>query len=130
MRCARIIRGLAVLGGRSRARPCATEFDPVAVLASPSEHPYLLRPRSPTTGLSSLGGCPAPSSRRGCVAASSRAPDPDPRMPSSTSAPSRATRRVVITHALRTPIGRYLGAFADLSAADLGASVVKSVLGR
>ncbi|TAJ08052.1 MAG: hypothetical protein EPO68_15875, partial [Planctomycetota bacterium] len=51
-------------------------------------------------------------------------------MPSSLSAPSRATRRVVITHALRTPIGRYLGSFADLSAADLGASIVKSVLAR
>jgi acetyl-CoA C-acetyltransferase len=35
---------------------------------------------------------------------------------------------VVITHALRTPIGKFLGAFADLSAADLGTSVVKSLL--
>ena len=38
-------------------------------------------------------------------------------------------RRVVVSHALRTPIGRYLGAFADLSAADLGASVVADLLG-
>ena len=38
--------------------------------------------------------------------------------------------RVVLTHALRTPIGRYLGAFADLSAADLGASVVRDLVGR
>lgn len=38
--------------------------------------------------------------------------------------------RVVLTHALRTPIGRYLGAFADLSAADLGASVVQDLVGR
>ncbi len=38
------------------------------------------------------------------------------------------TRRVVVTHALRTPIGRYLGAFADLSAADLGTSVVRDLL--
>ncbi|MBM3976240.1 MAG: acetyl-CoA C-acetyltransferase [Planctomycetes bacterium] len=51
-------------------------------------------------------------------------------MPSTASARPSATRRVVITHALRTPIGRYLGAFADLSAADLGASVVKSLLAR
>ncbi len=39
-------------------------------------------------------------------------------------------RGVVITHALRTPIGRYLGSFADLSAADLGTSVVVDLLGR
>ena len=37
---------------------------------------------------------------------------------------------VVITHALRTPIGRYLGSFADLTAADLGASVVTDLLRR
>jgi acetyl-CoA C-acetyltransferase len=34
----------------------------------------------------------------------------------------------VVTHALRTPIGKFLGAFSDLSAADLGVSVVKSLL--
>jgi acetyl-CoA C-acetyltransferase len=45
--------------------------------------------------------------------------------------PSPENRRdVVVTHALRTPIGRYLGSFADLSAADLGVSVVSDVLGR
>jgi len=38
--------------------------------------------------------------------------------------------RVVITHALRTPIGKYLGSLADQTAADLGASVVSDVLGR
>ncbi len=37
-------------------------------------------------------------------------------------------RRAVITHALRTPIGRFLGVFSDLSAVDLGTSVVRSVL--
>ena len=37
---------------------------------------------------------------------------------------------VVVTHALRTPIGRFLGAFADVSAASLGASVVRSVLAQ
>jgi len=36
----------------------------------------------------------------------------------------------VITHALRTPIGRFLGAFADLSAAELGVSVVTDLLRR
>ena len=35
---------------------------------------------------------------------------------------------MVITHALRTPIGKFCGAFAGLSAADLGASVVSSLL--
>ncbi len=39
-------------------------------------------------------------------------------------------RRVVVTHALRTPIGKYLGSFVDLSAADLGTSVVSDLLGR
>ncbi|MCP3916516.1 MAG: thiolase family protein [bacterium] len=38
--------------------------------------------------------------------------------------------QVVVTHALRTPIGRFLGAFTDLSAADLGVSVVRDVLQR
>ena len=37
---------------------------------------------------------------------------------------------VVITHAQRTPIGKFLGGFSDLSAADLGASVVRSLLER
>jgi len=41
-----------------------------------------------------------------------------------------AGRPVVVTHALRTPIGRFLGSFADLSAADLGASVVSALLAR
>jgi acetyl-CoA C-acetyltransferase len=36
----------------------------------------------------------------------------------------------VVTHALRTAIGKYLGSFADLSAADLGASVVTDLLTR
>jgi acetyl-CoA C-acetyltransferase len=35
---------------------------------------------------------------------------------------------VVVTHALRTPIGRYLGALAGESAADLGTTVVRSLL--
>ena len=39
-------------------------------------------------------------------------------------------RPIAVTHALRTPIGRFLGAFADLSAADLGTSVVESLLAR
>jgi acetyl-CoA C-acetyltransferase len=39
-------------------------------------------------------------------------------------------RDVVVTHALRTPIGRFLGAFTDLSAADLGTSVVSHLLRR
>jgi len=43
--------------------------------------------------------------------------------------PSSSTR-VVITHALRTPIGKYMGSFETLSAADLGTSVVTDLLGR
>ncbi len=39
-------------------------------------------------------------------------------------------RPIAVTHALRTPIGRFLGAFSDLSAADLGTSVVASLLER
>lgn len=38
--------------------------------------------------------------------------------------------RVVITHALRTPIGKYLGSLADMSAADLGTSVVRDLIAR
>lgn len=45
-------------------------------------------------------------------------------------APYPSRGRVVVTHALRTPIGRYLGAFAELSAADLGVSVVRAVLAQ
>ncbi|MEK7866756.1 MAG: acetyl-CoA C-acetyltransferase [Planctomycetota bacterium] len=37
-------------------------------------------------------------------------------------------RRVAVVAALRTPIGKFLGAFAEMSAADLGASVVKATL--
>ncbi|MDE0913741.1 MAG: thiolase family protein [Planctomycetota bacterium] len=48
----------------------------------------------------------------------------------STTASNPAGRGVVITHALRTPIGRYLGSFADLSAADLGTSLVTDLLAR
>lgn len=39
-------------------------------------------------------------------------------------------RRVVLTHAFRTPIGKFLGTLKDLSAVDLGASVVKGLLER
>ena len=47
-----------------------------------------------------------------------------------TTTSNTAVRGVVITHALRTPIGRYLGSFADLSAADLGTSLVADLLAR
>lgn len=39
-------------------------------------------------------------------------------------------RPVVVTHALRTPIGKFLGTLSELSAADLGVSVVRDLLGR
>lgn len=37
-------------------------------------------------------------------------------------------RRVFVTHALRTPIGRFLGAFAESTAVDLGVAAVRGVL--
>jgi acetyl-CoA C-acetyltransferase len=37
---------------------------------------------------------------------------------------------VVVTHALRTPIGRFMGGLAELSAADLGTEVVRALLAR
>ncbi len=40
----------------------------------------------------------------------------------------RPDRPIVVTHALRTPIGKFLGSYANLSAADLGVSVVKDLL--
>jgi acetyl-CoA C-acetyltransferase len=39
-------------------------------------------------------------------------------------------RRAVITHALRTPIGRFLGSLSELSAVDLGVQVTKGLLER
>jgi acetyl-CoA C-acetyltransferase len=42
----------------------------------------------------------------------------------------RPDRPVVVTHALRTAIGKFLGSFADLSAADLGACVVTELFAR
>ncbi|MCZ6603242.1 MAG: acetyl-CoA C-acyltransferase, partial [Planctomycetota bacterium] len=39
-----------------------------------------------------------------------------------------AERTVVITHALRTPIGRFLGVFRDVPARDLGVTVVRGLL--
>ncbi|MBI1379466.1 MAG: acetyl-CoA C-acyltransferase [Planctomycetaceae bacterium] len=44
--------------------------------------------------------------------------------------PTLGPRTVVVTHALRTPIGKYLGTLADLSAADLGAGLVRELVGR
>ena len=38
--------------------------------------------------------------------------------------------RVVITHALRTPIGRYLGGLSGLTSADLGVHAVKALLAQ
>jgi acetyl-CoA C-acetyltransferase len=43
-------------------------------------------------------------------------------------APRSSGPSAVVTHALRTPIGKFLGAFADLTAADLGTSVVEALL--
>ena len=37
---------------------------------------------------------------------------------------------IVLTHAVRTPIGKFLGAFRDASAADLGAAAVQALLAR
>jgi acetyl-CoA C-acetyltransferase len=40
------------------------------------------------------------------------------------------SHRVVITHALRTPIGKYLGGLAGLTSAELGVHVVKALLAK
>jgi acetyl-CoA C-acetyltransferase len=39
-------------------------------------------------------------------------------------------RPVVITHALRTPIGKFMGAFSPLPAVELGAHVAREILAR
>jgi acetyl-CoA C-acetyltransferase len=44
--------------------------------------------------------------------------------------PSPSDVPVVVTHALRSPIGRYLGTLSGWSAADLGAAVVRALLER
>ena len=49
-----------------------------------------------------------------------------PKAPSSPS--SSLSNRVAIVSAKRTPIGKYLGSFADLSAADLGVVAVEAAL--
>ena len=41
-----------------------------------------------------------------------------------------SSENVVITHALRTPIGKYLGGLSGLTAAELGIHVVKSVVAQ
>jgi len=41
-----------------------------------------------------------------------------------------SSRTVVVTHALRTPIGKYLGGLSGLTAADLGIHVVKALLAQ
>lgn len=38
--------------------------------------------------------------------------------------------RIVITHAFRTPIGKFMGGFSKLSGPDLGVTVVKGLLSR
>lgn len=43
-------------------------------------------------------------------------------------APSAPSPRVAVVAAKRTPIGKYLGSFADLSAADLGVVAVRAAL--
>ena len=43
---------------------------------------------------------------------------------------AKQATKVVVTHALRTPIGKYMGSFAKLSAADLGVSVVTALKDR
>jgi acetyl-CoA C-acetyltransferase len=54
--------------------------------------------------------------------------------PSDRTTTNHATRQeprgepVVVTHALRTPIGKFMGAFGGLSSADLGTSVVRSLV--
>ena len=42
----------------------------------------------------------------------------------------RLTEPIVITHAVRTPIGKFLGSFRELSAADLGVAAVSPLLAQ
>ncbi|MHC5020519.1 MAG: thiolase family protein [Planctomycetota bacterium] len=42
----------------------------------------------------------------------------------------RLTEPIVITHAVRTPIGKFLGSFRELSAADLGVAAVTPLLAQ
>ena len=42
--------------------------------------------------------------------------------------PSSGGPKVVVTHAVRTPIGKFLGAFSPLTSVDLGASAVVALL--
>jgi len=42
----------------------------------------------------------------------------------------RLTDPIVITHAVRTPIGKFLGSFKELSAADLGVATVRPLLAQ
>jgi acetyl-CoA C-acetyltransferase len=42
----------------------------------------------------------------------------------------RLTEPIVITHAVRTPIGKFLGSFRELSAADLGTATVAPLLAQ
>jgi len=41
-----------------------------------------------------------------------------------------ASPPIVLTHAVRTPIGKFLGSFRDLSAAALGTVAVRTLLER
>src|SRR5437016_5099171 len=63
-----------------------------------------------------------PSSRSGSLP--SRAPERP------VHASHRDMERVAIVAAVRTPIGRFLGAFAELSAADLGVAATTAALER
>lgn len=44
--------------------------------------------------------------------------------------PSSAGPRVVVTHAVRTPIGKFLGVFSPLSSVELGVAAVRGLLAR
>jgi acetyl-CoA C-acetyltransferase len=42
--------------------------------------------------------------------------------------PAAATQSVLVTHAVRTPVGKFLGQFSDVTAVELGIAAVKGLL--
>ncbi len=50
--------------------------------------------------------------------------------PSTSPMTPNSSPQVVVTHALRTPIGKYLGSFSQMSGVDLAVSLVKDLVSR
>ena len=71
----------------------------------------------------------SPFLQRGAALRSSAGPAPRPRLCFLMAHQSSSSRgRVAVVAAKRTPIGKYMGSFADLSAADLGVAAAEAAL--